>query len=365
MRSELIVTLALLAVMAVSVCGAAAEDAGYPKTIVDTAGRAVTFPVPVERIVVLNSDAAEAVVMLGAGDRIVAVTEDILEGSGHLPGVQGNPVIGTKQMGGEIDYELLGEMAIKDGANASDMLVIGFASPGKDYGSSMVEEKLSPFGIINLGLDFYQPENLSEEMTKLAYVLGREPEAERYLSWRNDRTSEAEDAVAGLNLTSVYLERSPKYGLGDLVTFGNGTGLDDLTRAAGGDNLAKDMAKSAHVSWEWVLSADPAVILRTMSSEGELGWERGPSGDTIELKETADEILSRPGAEALSSVKNERVFILDSDVLYGMESVVGLYYLVSILHPEANLDPEAVFGQYLQLLGMELPADRIFVYQEG
>ena len=342
----------------------ALDDVLYPKTIVDTAGRTVSIHIPVERIIVLNSDAAEAVVTLGAGDEIVGITEEILERSSHLPDLKDKQVIGTSQMGGEIDYELIGETATAGNSEPSDLVVVGFSGVGKDYGASEVEKKVAPFGIINVGLDFYQPEILSEEMTKLGIILDCEKEASDYLMWKDEKRAGIEKAVVGLSLTRVYLERSPKDGLGDLVTFGNGSGLNDLTKMARGRNIAGDLEKSVHITWEWVLSEDPEVIIRTMSSEGTLGWEKGPSKDTLELEKTTSEILERPGAKSIAAAKKGQVFIVYSDMLYGMENVVGLAYLAKILHPQADLNPESIYKEYLERLGLEFPDDRLFVYPE-
>jgi iron complex transport system substrate-binding protein len=346
-------------------CSAAAQDEGaYPKTIVDSAGRTISIPLPVERIIVLNSDAAEAAVTLGAGNRIVGITEEILGRSSHLPDLRDKQVIGTSQMGGEIDYELIGEIATAGSSEPSDLLVIGFSGAGKDYGAAEVEKKLAPFGIINAGLDFYQPENLSREMTVLGIILDREEEASDYLKWREEKMQSVEGAVSGLSLPSVYLERSPKNGLGDLITFGNGSGLNDLAQTAGGRNIAGNLAKSAHVAWEWVLSEDPDVIVRTMSSEGSLGWESGPSQDALLLQKTVREILERPGANSISAAKNGDIFIVYSDMLYGMESVAGLAYLAKALHPEADLDPDIIYREYFERLGLGFPENRTFVYRE-
>ncbi len=343
---------------------AALDDDAYPKTIVDSAGRTVSIPMPIERIIVLNSDAAEAVVTLGAGDKIVGITEEILGRSSHLPDLLGKQVVGTSQMGGEIDYELIGEMATAGQSEPSDLLVIGFSGVGKDYGAAEVEKKVAPFGSINAGLDFYQPENLSREMTALGSILVREEEASNYLKWRDEKIEAIEKAVSGLSLTSVYLERSPKKGIGDLITFGDGSGLNDLARTARGRNIAGELEKSAHVSWEFVLSEDPEVIVRTLSSEGSLGWKKGPSQDTLELEKTISEILDRPGGVRISAAKSGQVFVVYSDMFYGMESVVGLAYLAKILHPEADLNPESIYKEYFERLGQDFPADRIFVYQE-
>lgn len=363
MRHNHIGLLASIAVIFILISqGASALEGGdYPMSILDSANRSVSIPLPIERIIVLNSDAAEAVVTLGAGDKIVGVTRAIKERSSHLPGLEDKQVIGSSQMGGDADYELIAQIAA-EGDSSSDLLVIGFSGLGKDYGAQAVEERLAPFGIVNVGLDFYQPENLSREMTVLGEILEKEEEARSYLDWREEKIKIIEDAVSGLSPPTVYVERSPKKGLGDLITYGNGSGMSDLVRSARGINIAGKLEKSAHVEWEWVLTEDPEVIVRTMSSEGTLGWENDSGSDIGLLEDTCDEILSRPGGQNITAARNQRIYVAYSDLFYGMESVAGLAYLAKILHPEADLNPEGIFKEYLERLGLDYPAHRLFVY---
>ncbi|MCU0638172.1 MAG: hypothetical protein MUE87_06105 [Methanothrix sp.] len=44
-------------------------------------------------------------------------------------------------MGGDIDYELISEIAAAGQSDPSDLLVIGFSGVGKDYGAAEVEKK--------------------------------------------------------------------------------------------------------------------------------------------------------------------------------------------------------------------------------
>jgi len=71
----------LLLLIATSCC-AAAE---YPMTITDSAGREVTIQMPVERIIVLNSDAAEAVTVLGAADKTVGISDTVKNKAYYFP----------------------------------------------------------------------------------------------------------------------------------------------------------------------------------------------------------------------------------------------------------------------------------------
>ncbi|MDI9617418.1 MAG: ABC transporter substrate-binding protein, partial [Methanothrix sp.] len=69
-------------------------------------------------------------------------------------------------------------------------------------------------------------------------------------------------------------------------------------------------------------------------------------------------------ASGVNAVKNNRVYVVNWEIMAGLDDVVGLTYLAKILHPEVNLDPESVYMEYLEFLGVKYPEDRMFVYPE-
>jgi ABC-type Fe3+-hydroxamate transport system substrate-binding protein len=71
-----------------------------------------------------------------------------------------------------------------------------------------------------------------------------------------------------------------------------------------------------------VIAQDPDVIIRIESID-ELGWNSSEDPEAIE-----EEILNRPGAGNISAIKNGRIYICYGDMFFGMDSVVGLTYLV-------------------------------------
>ena len=66
----------------------------------------------------------------------------------------------------------------------------------------------------------------------------------------------------------------------------------------------------------------------------------------------------------MPAVKNHKVYIFDWDFMAGPDQVVGLTYLAKVIHPEADLDPESVYKEYLKVLGLNWTEGRIFVYPE-
>jgi iron complex transport system substrate-binding protein len=89
-----------------------------------------------------------------------------------------------------------------------------------------------------------------------------------------------------------------------------------------------------------------------------------PSKDTIDLEKSRSEVLARAGADSISSVKNDRVFLCFSEMLYGLDNPVGLCFMVKLLHPEADIDPREIWNEYQELMESDFPENRIFVYPE-
>ncbi len=352
------------AILLVLLSAFAVSAADYPMTITDSAGREITFSQPVERVIVLSSDAAEAVVLLGAADKVVGVSDTVARKGYYFPTIAKKQSIGKWN---QPDYEMIGEIA-KGGKETitPDIMVIGYSYPEKSYGIPGIEKGLAPFqDIKSVGLDFYKPENMTREVEILGEILGKEDAAKDYISWYNDKISKVQAAVQSESKPKVYAEWSTS---GDLSTLGSGSGFDQVLSVTNGYNIANELSDSyPKIGWEWVVSQNPDVILKRQtqsSDQTQMGWAEKPSQDTVKLEAVLNEILRRAGAVGISAVKANRVYAMDWDVLNGLDQVVGITYLAKLLHPEADLDPVSVHKEYLTKLGLEYPEGSTFVYPE-
>ncbi|NMC10707.1 MAG: ABC transporter substrate-binding protein [Methanothrix sp.] len=345
-------------------CSVSAMDA-YPRTITDSAGRTVTIQMPIERIIVQSGYAAQAVTILGDGDKIIGVIDTIHKRNELYPNLKDTQVVGTWNT---FDYELIGQMVSENDTIVPNVLVICYSygtSGGKSYAVDLHEKGFAPLkNITVVGLDFSNSENVTDSMTKLGTILGKEAEAQNYVNWYEKRKLDAVNAVKGRSLPKVYIESSSAGGLGALTLYGTASGFGELVRLAGGFNVAKDLKdRFPKVTWEWVLTQNPDVMIRYQSADT-FGWQAEPSSDTVALEKTRNEMMSRPGGDGVSAIKSNRVYLCYSEMLYGPGSVVGLTYLAKMLHPEADLDPLGVYREYTDLLGIEFPEKRTFVYPE-
>ena len=103
-------------------------------------------------------------------------------------------------------------------------------------------------------------------------------------------------------------------------------------------------------------------MIISLQSTDNIGWEKTPSSDSVKLEKVRNEILSRPGASAISAVKNDRVYVVSGSQFYGLDSIVGIAYFAKLFHPDVDLDPEQIYREYLERMGVEYPEGRILIY---
>jgi iron complex transport system substrate-binding protein len=332
-----------------------ASAVDYPLTVTDSAGREVTIETPIEKIVVLHSNAAEAVSILGAADRIVGTTDSVPKYAAYyFSDVMGDwEIVGTWK---EFDYEKIADLARNDdGEIEPGMLVIAYAYNNK---AEEVDENLAPFEKIEVvGLDLYNAETLEKEMTILGTILDCEAEAESYNDWVSDKKANVLDAVSDLDRPKVYVEGGSGADLGALWTYGRGSAPNDMISLAGGENVIDVDEAEPKVEWETVLAEMPEVIIKVPKATNQLGWS-----NVTDMEAFVGEIESRPGAESVPAVEDGKVYVIFRDITLGTGAVVGLTYWAEIIHPEADLDPMGVYREYLGMRGLDYPEENFFVY---
>ena len=316
-------------------------------TFIDSAGRTVTVSKPIERIVVLNSDAAEAIQILGAADKVVGVSDDVYKKSYYFPELSKKPIV---KRGDTPDYEAI--IVLKPD------IVITYVDS-----ISEVEEKLKHLGITVIALDFYKRETVGAEIEKLGYILDKGDRAKEYNEWckkYEDKIKSLVDKLTEEDKPRVFIETTYKGLSGGIGTCGSGSTEDNLCTMAGGINIVGDLPEAyPYVDYEWLLVKNPDVIIKCPYPL-DWGWKT-----TNEPEIEIEAIKNRPGAESIEAVKNNRVYVSNYEFRYGMDSIVGLAYWAKLLHPEFDLYPKGIYKEYLEyFLDLEYPEDLIFVYPE-
>lgn len=324
-----------------------------PKTItvVDALGREVAIRQPVERIVTLGGYDAELIYLLGEGDKIVGISDWMPKKEYYkiiLPQLAEKPVVGSGQT---VNYEKVIEL--------NPDLVICW-----HYHAAQIDEKL-PDSIAVVAIDLYDPRTFVEEMKKLASIIGKEKDAEKYLRDFYDKYANLVEsrtkALCENERPRVYWER-----LKPCETYGSKAYLTSLIAMTGGRNVLSDAEfDQTVVNPEKVMEKNPEIIVRyTSSTDPEVGFGTDKPDKAKMMRE---ELLSRPELATTDAVKNKEVYLSAIELNLGTLQPVGFLYAAKIFQPDLfkDVDPTAVLHELLrEYFGSQFDPTKhgVFVY---
>ena len=300
MKKNKIVTtlLALLLLFAMSACAPAAivteamtaspDETAQPTqapetgvTVTDMMGREITLSEPATRVIALSAADCEVLYAVGAGDLLVGRGEfcDYPQEVLNAPAVQS---------GMEINIEQIISLA-------PQVLLMSAMAQTEDQ-----VKQLEAAGIQCVVSDAKDINGVYQAITLIGALTGHDAEAADVVK-NMQGTLDALAASAGeLVGKSVYFEVSPlQYGL---WTAGKGTFMDEIATMLGLRNVFADATGWAEISEEQVLAANPDIIVSIAMYFGE--------GQT-----PVEEILSRPGWQDVTAVKNGDILNLQNNEL--------------------------------------------------
>lgn len=269
------------------------------------AGAAAGGAGPPERIVSLAPSLTETLFAVGAGPRVVAVT-DLCD---FPPAARGLP-----KVGGLTSANLHLERVVA--ARPDLVLSVGLNQ----------EEAVAALSRLGLRVEVVPTDEggLAEVVAaarRVGELTGRAAAGERVAGELERRLAAVDRALAGLPRTArprVFYEVWDR----PLMTAGPNSFLGELVERAGGANVFADVSgRWVQVSPEAVLARDPEVIL-TAARDG------GPAG--------VDDFAARAGWSGIDAVAAGRVYLVDGNLVSrpGPRVVEALERVAAILHPE-------------------------------
>ena len=291
-----------------------------PVTITQTDGTSVTLPCRPQRIIVANGNAAEMMIAIGAGDRIVGVTASTLNVSYIMDKIPQAENIGDWQVP-NIERIL---------ALHPDVVIAYASSKPKNL------DQFAAANVTILYLDCFRLSTLASDARALGVLTGKTNESEVYAQMIEKTVAEVKSRAGKIPVQQHPRVYSESYT--DLTASGPGSGSDEMLTLAGGKNIAADIpASSAKISAEWVVARQPEYVLKVISSSNQKPFP-----------EIAESMRTREGWSTIPAVENDRVFLFANDVQYGPRSYIGLVYTAKILHPELfrDMNPRQLLDEY-------------------
>ena len=268
------------------------------RQVLDEAGRKVSLPLKIERIVSLAPNLTEIVYAVGAGDRLVGNTEYC-----DYPAEAKS----VAKIGDTMHPSVERIIALKP-----QIVLVSTASQLEAFTKQLDQQ--------NIAVYITNPSSLDEifhSITVLGELFGHSEQAALVATDLRKRAEAVESRISAIKPVSVFYQVSGE----PLYTIGRDAYLTDLVRRAGGVSVTTDVPGAfPRYSDEAALAARPeAIILTTGGSMG-----------------TANSSVAGPLRNS-PAVRNNRVYKINDDHLSrpGPRLVDGLEEMARALHPEA------------------------------
>ena len=324
MKKLLWALLAVVLVLSTAGCVSPTEEG---LVITNTDGSKTVVPENIDRIALLNSNAGEILYLLGESDKIVGISQSIANNAEQAKMYAGAKVIGAWN---EPDVEYLISM------NVDVVLAYANAKPKN-------AEVLAASGIPVVYVDCTKPETMVSDIKEIGKLARQEARAAEIAEFYSSVMEEVRAAsmLASTHRT-VYAESyTAWYGQG------TDTGMGQLISWTFGENIMQD-AGSKKLSDEWVVTANPQIIIKLVNS----------------MENAADvmqEIEDRRGFDRVSAVQNGQVWLIRNDLTYGPRACVAAVALFEIQYPGIAfaLTAEGVLEEFNQRFGTAFETENI------
>ena len=299
-RNQCVVWLAVVICLTwISGCtprGAANEGAAHE--ITDDAGRQVSIPAKVDRVVSLAPNLTEIVFAVGAGDRLVGRTSycDFPAEAKAIP-----------EVGDTLHPSLERIIALKP-----QVVLVSTASQLEVFTQQLTGQNIAVFVT-----DPHDLEGVFRSIGQIGEIVGKKDGANLLVQKLRERTNAVEQAVKQKQPVKVFYQVSGE----PLYTAGHDAFVTDLMRRAGAASVTADVPGAwPKYSNESALAARPEAII--LPSGGSMGAANA---------NVAEALRESP------AVLQGRVYKINDDHLArpGPRSVDGLEEMARALHPDA------------------------------
>jgi len=274
---------------------------GFPVVLTDAQGVEVRVEARPERIVSAAPTVTEILFALGAGDRVVAVTDHC----DYPPETEGSPRIGG-----------FFTPSVEKAIGAQPDLVIGQRGNPPDFVATLRKSGVPVFTIDPQTLD-----DIYATIRQVARIIGDEGGGDELCAQMAARLAAVSAAIADVAekerpAAFLVLQVMPPW------TAGSGTFQDDAIRAAGGRNVAADVRGFKAYSMESLVAKDPDfLLLSTMN------------GDPDRMRQ---EVLASAALRQLAAVREGRMVVLEADPIMraGPRIVEAVEAMAQAFYPE-------------------------------
>lgn len=267
----------------------------FPLTVTDFLEKEITIEQEPKRIVSLAPSVTELIFALGAGDKVVGVTEY------------------------DTYPEEVKDIAKVGGFEGPNIELITAQKPDLVFASNLSGkeemETIEKMGIPVVMIEARSIDDIYKSIEIIGKITDTEEKGKEIIEEMKNRIQEISDKVKDKPKVKVY-------NLVDINgnwTGGKGTFIHEIINLAGGTNIAEDLEGWVQYSIEELVRKNPDVIVMPSYA-----------GDV-------DSIKNMEGFKDTNAVKNDNIYVVSNDDLISRATnriVLGLEEIAKFLHPE-------------------------------
>jgi iron complex transport system substrate-binding protein len=277
-------------------------EAEFPVTLTDAVGEEVVIKEEPDAIVSMIPSNTEIAYELGLDEKIVGVSDfdNYPEETAEVEKIGGQEFNVEKIISLNPDVVLAHESGVAMG----------------EAGFQQLRDAGIPVYVVQEAKNF---EEVYDTITVIGQATGTMEEADALVSEMEVQVEEIkEQASAVEEPKKVFIEVS---GDPEIYTAGSGTFMDEMLEIINAENAAGELEGWASMDPEAIVKSNPDVILTTYG---------------YYVPEAVDQVLARPGFEAVTAVKEKAVVDVNSDLVNrsGPRLTEGLMEMAKAVYPE-------------------------------
>lgn len=332
-------------------------------SVTDLAGRQVTLPAKVGRIILGEGRMLTTLAILEKQQlpqRVVGMLGDFeqLDPAGYAQYRQRFPALDkVVRLGKTSAATFSAEQAI---ALKPDLAIFSLSGHGPDVNDHATLKRLQAAGITVLYVDFTRDPLLHtvRSVEVLGQALGRQQEAAEFIAFYQAEMDKVRQRLQRTRRQpTVFLESRVGLSRECCETMTHGM-IGRLLDAAGGHNIAGKLVPGMHgtVNLEFLLKAQPEVYIGTAIgnpasvARGVPSIALGSGIDAATARASLRKVLTRPGFPQLKAVAGKRAFAIWHHYNYSAQNIIGLQAMAKWLYPQemADLQPEDTLRRFYQ-----------------
>ncbi len=280
--------------------------------IIDSQGYETTLPSVPQKIISLAPSVTPILYEIGVGDKIVGLTS-----------YDDSPY----------DFSAwfeAGNMTCVGGFSTPNLETITSLQPDIIFSTNVNDESIPNMRELGLKVIVVGPKSINEILDTINLIgkaTGAETKAAEVVNTLSAEISEVQEKIAEANIIDkVTLYYEVYYDESGIMTAGSGSWLNNVFETAGGINIFSDLtAEWPNTSSEVIVQRNPSVIILPSNM-----------GTGVPFYGSVDEVKARPGWSTIDAIMNDRLFVIEQDLLSepGIRVAEQVQVVAACLYPQ-------------------------------